>query len=181
MRRKIEIGHVDMNLIEFTGYHCLTGYKIMNSATFKYIFLVSIGMQWAPNLNVDVYENESGWYYIAPLDTVTDNGIDKVKVNIDGIVYLNSSRYKHLTKIIVWKDGVDVTNSVRFLSKIEHGEFIGGSQKTYHLMRFYLSANENSECCPEPNTSDPDTYSKYSKMERLHREQLIKEGRIKLE
>jgi hypothetical protein len=114
-----------------------------------------------------------------PSDTIDNVSIEKLKTNTDGVSYINANHYNKLKSIVVYKDGLDVTNSIRFLSKLDHDIFIDGARKRYHLMKFYLSINENSECCSEPNRNDPDTHLKYSKIEKLHRSRLIQEGKIR--
>jgi len=149
----------------------------MSTLFFRFVLLFISCQQSDDVLKVDLIENDAGWYYIIPLDSSLKT--ETAKTNIDGVCYINSDRYKNLKRIVVYKDGVDVTNAIRFLSKVDHDIFTDGTRKRYHLMKFYFSVNENSECCLEPKRNDPDTHSKYSRMEKLHRSRLIQEGKIR--
>lgn len=126
-------------------------------------------------LNITVPSDYSGWCYIVPADSATS--LNDYRANENGVVYVSPDIFMTFYKVGVRQSGLDITSSIKYLSKSEYNRPDGSS---YEIVKFYVPGQEIAECCMELNWEDPDVHYKYSKEERKHRNQLIKEGKLVL-
>lgn len=145
----------------------------------NFLFLSLGYVQQSDTLKIEINKSVSDWYYIVPSSKVEAS--NRVATNTDGVCYLSERDYVALKNLSFYIEGVDVTNSVRFLSRVSYDMFDEGVHKKYSLMRFYLQVMPNSECCPAPKYGDIDGYTKKSNEEKRYRDKLIREGKIKFQ
>jgi hypothetical protein len=127
-------------------------------------------------LTLDILEAETGWYYIIPSEG--QRNVKKiVRPDNNGVVYLNQNRYKGIKEVRILRNGIDITEQVKFLSNTEHDFYKNGNHQRYELTKFFVPQHEKSNSGTE--WDDPEVYYKYSLQEKQHRDKLIQEGKIK--
>jgi hypothetical protein len=129
-------------------------------------------------LRLDLIDDRSCWYYVVPRDGIVDTpSSQKVAPNGDGVVYISKKRYDGIKNLDVLKNGVDVENFCYFLGRIKDTD---GRLRSYELVTFYYQERPDPECCVEDKRGDPEVFTKYSRLEELHRDSLITQGRLKV-
>ena len=112
------------------------------------------------------------WYYVIP----SSRKITKANFDSNGVLYVTPKQFTALRKVIVIKNGVDITNQVKFLRL---SKYTASSGQEYEFINFFSPSEKLPTHQSGIEWDDPEVEHKLSLEEKKVREKLISHGKIK--